>query len=190
VPILENQRHELFAQELAKGKSATEAYVLAGYQPSRKNASRLRANEGVNARVSELQAVTARSTQITIESICRELDEANAVAKERGQASAMVSASALRAKLAGLLADRIEAKINVSSEFNGCETIEDIGAQMARDLAEGVELTDDQRTEFAELLAEWVTTIQEYLAACKAKPVNNGGVRSAMGRGKTDELLT
>ena len=70
MPILENQRHELFAQELATGKSASEAYVSSGYKPSRKNAARLRANEGVKARLAELQAVSARSTAITIESIC------------------------------------------------------------------------------------------------------------------------
>lgn len=31
MPVLKNQRHERFAQELAKGKSATDAYLAAGY---------------------------------------------------------------------------------------------------------------------------------------------------------------
>jgi phage terminase small subunit len=69
MPVLENPRHELFAEELATGKSASEAYALAGFRPSRKNASRLRANEDVTARVTELQAVAARSTAITIETL-------------------------------------------------------------------------------------------------------------------------
>ena len=50
--------------------------------------------------LAELQTAVAKNSAITIELICAELDEANAVAKERGQAAAMVSASALRAKLA------------------------------------------------------------------------------------------
>ena len=38
--VLTNPRHELFAQELAKGKSASEAYTLAGNRPCRQNAAR------------------------------------------------------------------------------------------------------------------------------------------------------
>jgi hypothetical protein len=171
VPILANQRHELFAQEIAKGKSATEAYVLAGYQPSRKNASRLRAKEDVVARLAELQAVTARSAEITIESICRELDEANAVARERGQAAAMVSASALRAKLAGLMVEKVEITSSIDSDFDNCETHEDIADAFGRHWGEGYDLTPEQRAEFGELLKNWVAAIEEYLAGCTAKPV-------------------
>ena len=92
---------------------------------------RLRAKEDIAARVSELQGVAARSTEITIESICRELDEANAVAKERGQASAMVSASALRAKLAGLMVERVE--VGGPDDFaNLDETNEEMADKIAR----------------------------------------------------------
>src|SRR5450631_922212 len=124
MPILENPRHELFAQELATGKSASEAYALAGFKPSRKNASRLRAKEDIGRRVQELQAVSARSTAITIESICAELDQANQVAMERGQAAAMVSASTLRAKLGGLMIERVE--VGGPNAFDEAETIEDV----------------------------------------------------------------
>ena len=41
MPALENQRHERFAQELAKGKTATEAYVLAGYKPNMRGNGRM-----------------------------------------------------------------------------------------------------------------------------------------------------
>ena len=56
MPTLKNPRHEKFAQEIAKAKTATaamaaagysdprEAYEMAGYKPSRSNASVLRAN--------------------------------------------------------------------------------------------------------------------------------------------------
>jgi phage terminase small subunit len=39
---LANQRHERFAQALAQGKSATEAYALAGYKANDGNASRMK----------------------------------------------------------------------------------------------------------------------------------------------------
>jgi len=38
VPPLDNPRWERFAQELAKGKTACEAYVLAGYKANDGNA--------------------------------------------------------------------------------------------------------------------------------------------------------
>jgi phage terminase small subunit len=37
VPTLRNPRHERFAQELAAGKTADAAYVLAGYRENRSN---------------------------------------------------------------------------------------------------------------------------------------------------------
>jgi phage terminase small subunit len=39
MPVLENSRRERFAQLIAIGKTATEAYQLAGYKPSRFNAA-------------------------------------------------------------------------------------------------------------------------------------------------------
>jgi phage terminase small subunit len=41
MPVLSNSKHELFAQELAKGKTADAAYVSAGYSPNRGNATTL-----------------------------------------------------------------------------------------------------------------------------------------------------
>jgi phage terminase small subunit len=35
MPVLSNPKHERFAQELAKGKTADEAYQLAGCKPNR-----------------------------------------------------------------------------------------------------------------------------------------------------------
>jgi hypothetical protein len=172
VLILENQRHEKFAQQLATGKSASEAYVLAGYRPSRKNASRLRTNEGVVARVAELQAVAVRSTAITIESICPELDEANAVAREKGQAAAMVSASTLRAKLAGLLTDRVQVETsNGGMTLDDDNSPEDVAIHMAKEA--GVTLSPKELETFMGLMRSWHEATAEFFASCKAKPVND-----------------
>lgn len=54
--ILDNQRHERFAQALAAGKTADEAYQEAGYAPNRGNAIRLKTNESVAKRVEELKS--------------------------------------------------------------------------------------------------------------------------------------
>jgi hypothetical protein len=108
VPPLENQRHERFAQELAKGKTATEAYALAGYKPHDGNAATLRGNQRVSERVLELQERSAIKTEITIESLIREAGEIQEAAKKDGQHSAAVAALTAKAKLAGLWIDKAE----------------------------------------------------------------------------------
>src|SRR5216684_4588063 len=58
MPVLRNGRHENFAQQIAAGKSTTDAYLLAGYKSSRLKARqhghRLRTREDIAARVQEL----------------------------------------------------------------------------------------------------------------------------------------
>ena len=56
MPTLRNPRHERFAQELATGKTADAAYVLAGYKENRSNAARLGADRDIQARVAEIQS--------------------------------------------------------------------------------------------------------------------------------------
>ncbi|MBN9074324.1 MAG: terminase [Rhizobiales bacterium] len=106
MPILPNPRHEAFAQALAKGKTADEAYALAGYKPHRGNASRLSANESVKDRVAELQAKVAKKVEVTVESLAGELEEARALALTEKQSSAAVQATMGKAKLFGFLIER------------------------------------------------------------------------------------
>src|ERR1700732_1902065 len=60
MPPLPNQRHELFAQALARGKSASAAYRSAGYKcaphKARGHGHRLRTREDIAARIDELSA--------------------------------------------------------------------------------------------------------------------------------------
>lgn len=69
--VLSNPKHERFAQELAKGKTATEAYVLVGYKDNDGNASKLAAK--VQDRVKELTGKAAEKAGITIERVLTEL---------------------------------------------------------------------------------------------------------------------
>jgi phage terminase small subunit len=70
---LKNARHERFAQELAKGKSQSEAYKSAGYSAdgnsAEVNAARLLRNAKVSARVEELKGKAAERTVVTIENL-------------------------------------------------------------------------------------------------------------------------
>jgi phage terminase small subunit len=87
MPILENPRHEAFAQALARGSSASAAYVEAGYKENRHNAATLARKQHILGRVSELQeeqlaihqqatAQAAANAQVSIESLIAEVDAA------------------------------------------------------------------------------------------------------------------
>src|SRR5262245_51758913 len=117
---LRNPRHERFAKGLFEGLPASRAFAEAGYAPNDGNAIRLKGNERVKARLAELQGEAAANAKVTVQSICRELEEAIGVARSKGQAQAMVSASALKAKLNGLMTERIE--VGAPGEFDGLET--------------------------------------------------------------------
>lgn len=51
---LSNPRHEAFCNAVARGMTASAAYVSAGYTPNRGNAARLKANECIQTRLREL----------------------------------------------------------------------------------------------------------------------------------------
>jgi hypothetical protein len=55
MPALKNPRHEAFAQTLARGVSASAAYVEAGYKANRHNAAALAREQHIGTRVAELQ---------------------------------------------------------------------------------------------------------------------------------------
>ena len=106
MPVLKNARHEKFAQNLAKGMSATEAYEKAGYKLSEAHASRLAGNGKVQARIAELQNRAAEKTGYTIVKATAELEEARELAATEKNPAAMVSASMGKAKVNGLLVDK------------------------------------------------------------------------------------
>jgi len=117
---LKNPRHEAFAQALARGMSASAAYVEAGYKANTGNASTLKADQSISQRVAELQeeqlaihqqatAAAAANKQITIESLIAEAEAARAKAmSEKGGAAAAVSALTAKAKLAGMWREKVD----------------------------------------------------------------------------------
>ena len=113
---LSNPKHERFAQELAKGKSATEAYVIAGYKPNDGNAATLKGNQRILDRMSEIQDRAVLRTEITIASLMEEAAEIQAAALKANQHSAAVAALTAKAKLAGLWVDKSETE-NVNTNY-------------------------------------------------------------------------
>lgn len=73
MPVLSNSRHERFAQAVAEGQSASQAYVSAGYAANEGNAGRLNRNEQVRSRVEEILAEGAERAGVTVERVVREL---------------------------------------------------------------------------------------------------------------------
>ncbi|MGY3608347.1 MULTISPECIES: terminase small subunit [unclassified Bradyrhizobium] len=73
MPILKNPKHERVAQELAKGRSAAQAYIEAGYKANRHNASALARTQPIKTRVSELlekrERVDAKATEKAVEKL-------------------------------------------------------------------------------------------------------------------------
>ena len=109
---LPNQRHEKFAQGIAEGRSATEAYKSAGYTPNDGNAARLKGNERIRTRVAELQGCGAAQAAVTLQSLIEEATDIQAKAMADGKYSAAVAALTVKAKLAGLWVDKAENKAN------------------------------------------------------------------------------
>jgi hypothetical protein len=169
---LRNTRHEAFAKALFErpktGMTLAQCYESAGYKTkghaSQTMASRLSFAEHIQTRVSELQGAVASKAVISVESICAELDEANAVAKAHGQAGAMVSASTLRAKLAGLLREKVE--ISSPSPFSQCKTTTELLEAILRDL--GVLHPRPEQVEQARALME--THNAEWNALAEGRP--------------------
>jgi phage terminase small subunit len=68
MPPLANAQHEIFAQEVAKGRKIGEAYALAGFNPHPANPTRLRNNRRVAERVTEIRekAITRAAERLVI----------------------------------------------------------------------------------------------------------------------------
>jgi len=119
MPVLENPRHERFAQELAKGKQAEDAYAIAGFKPHRQNAHRMMTKDDISRRVSELQERAATRTVVTVASITEDLLRIAAKAEALESPAALNVARNAKmdaAKLNGLVIDRKE--VGAPGEFD------------------------------------------------------------------------
>jgi len=139
MPVLSNQRHEAFAQALAKGKSAADAYVTAGYRASRSAASRLSTNVNIEKRVAELQSKAAEKAEVTARDVILGLHKEATREGEGASHSARVAAWGLLGKYHNLFTDRVEAKITSDVTVNDARTALEhlIDRQLAAGAAQG-----------------------------------------------------
>jgi hypothetical protein len=133
--VLKNPRHEAFAQALARGMSATAAYVEGGYKANRHNAAALAREEHIRTRVAELQeeqlaihkqatAEAVANAKVTIESLIAEAEAARAKAmSEKGGAAAAVSALTAKAKLAGMWREKVDQHNTGSPAYERIERV-------------------------------------------------------------------
>jgi hypothetical protein len=113
--VLSNPKHELTAQELAKGATHREAYKAAGYQATNTNSldansSRLISSDKVKSRVQELQMEASKNIAITLEGQIQKLEDLLNQAKALKQISAAVSAIDKQNELMGFKVQRVESK--------------------------------------------------------------------------------
>lgn len=116
---LKNERHERMAQELAKGLPQFEAYRNAGFRGPKSTASEIAAREDVRARVAEILERAAVKAEITVADIARQLDEDRDLAHKVEQPGAAVSASMGKAKLLGLIVDKVQQSGTVNVHITG-----------------------------------------------------------------------
>ena len=111
MPVLPNAKHERFSQELAKGKSQSEAYETAGYKPDSGAASRLSGNVSIQERVAEIMERGAIRAELSVASVTESLLRIAEKAEKLGEASGYNVAKAAwmdAAKLHGLIVDKKE----------------------------------------------------------------------------------
>jgi phage terminase small subunit len=171
MPPLNNNRHERFVQLLLQGESATDAHEGAGYVRDDGKAARLRQNSKVQAPVAELQAEVAKQTTITVESLLNELEEARQRANSLDQLSAVVKAISEKARISGLLVQKME--VGGPGDFSKCETVEAVVDDLLKySLNPSYQIaTERDRQELIDLAHRHHAEIAEVLDAIKARPV-------------------
>ncbi len=115
MPVLSNARHERFAQEIAAGSRAADAYAKAGYNRSKTNASSLKNRADVSERIRELQDQMANNLvqEITRDHVLRWLQEDRDQAKRLKQTASAVRAAELLGKELGMFVDKSQRDLNV-----------------------------------------------------------------------------
>lgn len=98
--------------------NASEAYKRAYNSHAKPNTLHRKANDllkhpVIKAEVQTMQEQARERNQVTIDNVVNELEEARQIAKQSGNAAAMVSATLGKAKVLGLVVDKQETKAQV-----------------------------------------------------------------------------
>jgi len=106
--VLLTAKKKLFVAEYLKDHNATQAAIRTGYsaKTAKQQGSRLLAEPHVQAAVRAGQRKVAKKAEVTVESLMGELEQARKLALKEKQASAAVTATMGKGKLAGLLVEK------------------------------------------------------------------------------------
>ncbi|HAL23410.1 MAG TPA: hypothetical protein DCP40_11880 [Stenotrophomonas sp.] len=101
-------KQQRFVQEYLQDHNGAQAAIRAGYSEStaRQQGSRLLTDPRVLAAVRAGQKKVAKKAEVTVESLMAELEQARKLALKEKQASAAVTATMGKGKLAGLLVEK------------------------------------------------------------------------------------
>ncbi|HHA2945750.1 terminase small subunit [Stenotrophomonas maltophilia] len=101
-------KQQRFVQEYLQDHNGARAAIRAGYSEStaRQQGSRLLTDPRVLAAVRAGQKKVAKKAEVTVDSLMAELEQARKLALEEKQASAAVTATMGKGKLAGLLVEK------------------------------------------------------------------------------------
>jgi len=135
------QKREAFCLAYIETGNQSEAYRAAfdaenmKAETVHKRASELMANGGVRGRIAELQAQAVERALVSVQSLTDELEEARALALQEGQPSAAVSASMGKAKLHGLLTEKVDHKSSDGSMTPKVVDYSKLSTQALKELA-------------------------------------------------------
>lgn len=122
-------RHERFLREYIRAHyNAAAAYrrVYPNHAPdsARVSASKVLSKPNVKRRLAELTGAIMKRADVTVDRILTEYEEARLMAKSLEKTSDMIAASEKKAKLVGLLRDRIET--GGVGDFDGIEDVSEV----------------------------------------------------------------
>jgi phage terminase small subunit len=127
MPILRNPKWERFAQELAGGKTAGQAYGLAGFSSNSANAWRLQRKDYIRRRVDEILARKERAADKAVENaaeragldefwVMRTLRRNSVLAARKGDIAASNRAAELIGKHLSMFIDRKAIEVTYSDD--------------------------------------------------------------------------
>lgn len=149
--VLANVRHEIFCCLRAKGKTATAAYIEAGYSEAgaRANASRLIANENIKTRILEIRTeITGKTvenaglTEAYIVNSLREIAEmCSDPSAKTWRPQAAIRALELLGRTLGLWIVRIEDRRRID-DFQSAEELDAAARELRREIEDREERRD------------------------------------------------
>jgi hypothetical protein len=140
-----SQKQKGFAKSVMQGMSKAKAYRKhyacknMSVKAIRVEATRLYKTPTVALIIQKLEETLQKRHDVTVESLCKELDEAIDIARKSKHSSAMTSAVLGKAKLHGLLRDDKTIKFKRLDDMNEGEILETLGGEPSKkELSEAI----------------------------------------------------